>query len=99
MATEEVSGHANPAGPENGRLDVTADNSIKDMRDTLAWARADTIVVNAKVITADTEFSIAEAVAIRDGKFVAVGRKSDIESSPGLERTSSMQVVAPSFRD
>jgi predicted amidohydrolase YtcJ len=99
---EEVSGHANPAGPQNGRLDVTAGNSIKDTRDTLAWAHADTIVVNAKVITADTEFSIAEAVAIRDGRFVAVGRKSDVEQLAG-SRTNIIdaggRIVIPGLID
>ena len=39
---------------------------------------ADIILINGKVITADNDFSIAEAVAIRDGKFLAVGDSNDI---------------------
>lgn len=48
-----------------------------------AWAQADTVVVNGKVITADTAFSIAEAVAIRDGRFLAVGTNAEIRSFAG----------------
>ena len=43
-----------------------------------AWRTADAAIVNAKIITADDGFSIAEAVAICDGKFVGIGsRKAD----------------------
>ena len=34
---------------------------------------ADTVLYNGKILTADEKFSIVEAVAIRDGKFLAVG--------------------------
>ena len=33
----------------------------------------DTILLNGKMVTVDEDFSIAEAVAIKDGKFIAVG--------------------------
>ena len=33
----------------------------------------DTILVNGNIVTVDADFSIAEAVAIREDKFVAVG--------------------------
>lgn len=36
-------------------------------------AAPDTIFFNGKIVTVDEKFSIAEAVAIRDGRFVAVG--------------------------
>ena len=39
---------------------------------------ADVVLYNGEVITADGDFSIAEAVAIRDGKFLAVGDTDDI---------------------
>ncbi|MFM9968704.1 MAG: amidohydrolase [Burkholderiales bacterium] len=38
----------------------------------------DTILYNGKVVTVDGKFSIAEAVAIRDGKFVAVGSNNQV---------------------
>lgn len=39
---------------------------------------ADRILLNAKVITVDSGFSILEAVAIRDGKFICVGSDEDV---------------------
>jgi predicted amidohydrolase YtcJ len=39
---------------------------------------ADTILYNGKIITVDKDFSIAEAVAIKDGKFVAVGKRKEV---------------------
>ena len=41
---------------------------------------ADLIVTNANVITVDEPFSSAEAFAVADGKFVAVGSKKEIQS-------------------
>jgi predicted amidohydrolase YtcJ len=39
---------------------------------------ADLIVHNGRVLTVDAQFSTAEAVAIRGGKIVAVGRNADV---------------------
>ncbi len=39
---------------------------------------ADLIVHKAKVVTVDAKFSIAEAIAVRDGRIVAVGANDDI---------------------
>jgi hypothetical protein len=39
---------------------------------------ADVVLINGKVLTADQDFTIAEAVAIPDGKIMAVG-----SSEPG----------------
>ena len=47
------------------------------------WAYADTMIVNARVITADAAFSIAEAVAIKDGRFAAVGSRAELEALCG----------------
>jgi predicted amidohydrolase YtcJ len=41
-------------------------------------AEADLILHGGKIITADSRFSIADAVAIRNGKITAVGRNSDV---------------------
>ncbi|UCD38619.1 MAG: amidohydrolase, partial [Fidelibacterota bacterium] len=43
----------------------------------------DHILVNGKIVTVDTSFSIAEAVAIQKGEFVAVGSSHDIEELAG----------------
>jgi predicted amidohydrolase YtcJ len=40
--------------------------------------KADLIVYNARVYTVDDNFSIAEAIAIRDGKILAVGKNLEI---------------------
>ena len=40
---------------------------------------ADLLVINAKIYTVDEEFSTAEAVAIKDGKFLAVGTTEDLQ--------------------
>ncbi len=41
------------------------------------------VVVNAKVVTADERFSIHQAVAIRDGKFLAVGTNDQVRALAG----------------
>lgn len=42
-------------------------------------AGADMILFNGKIITVDDQFSIAQAVAIADGRIVAVGRDEDLK--------------------
>ena len=44
---------------------------------------ADTILTNGKIVTVDRQFSIAQAVAVRDGKFLAVGSNAQIEALAG----------------
>jgi predicted amidohydrolase YtcJ len=41
------------------------------------------VLYNGKIITADDDFTIAEAVAIRDGKFLAVGSSKEILALAG----------------
>ncbi|MBI3078210.1 MAG: amidohydrolase family protein [Deltaproteobacteria bacterium] len=41
------------------------------------------VLVNGKVVTVDDRFSIREAVAIRDGKFLAVGTSAEIRALAG----------------
>jgi predicted amidohydrolase YtcJ len=48
-----------------------------------SWAYADTLIVNARVITVDAAFSVAEAIAIRDGRFIAVGSRAEVEVLSG----------------
>jgi predicted amidohydrolase YtcJ len=43
----------------------------------------DSIFLNAKVVTVDAAFSIAEAVAIRDGKFLSIGTTREIQALAG----------------
>src|SRR4051794_1854800 len=44
----------------------------------LSAANADLILHNGKIVTADQRFSVAEAVAIRDGRIIAVGKNADL---------------------
>ena len=46
-------------------------------------AYADIIFYNGKILTADEEFTIEEAVAIRDGKFLAVGSSERVLAMAG----------------
>ena len=41
----------------------------------------DTIIINAKVTTLDRENPLAQAVAIRDGKFLAVGSEAEVRAA------------------
>src|SRR5206468_5682152 len=63
---------------------------------------ADTILVNGHVITVDSSFSIAEAVAIKDGRFAAVGANAAIRKLAGPDtRVIDLQgrTVIPGLAD
>lgn len=61
----------------------------------------DSIVFNAKIYTVDKNFSNAEAFAVKDGKFVAVGNTSDILASYEAENKIDVagKTVFPGFID
>ncbi len=44
---------------------------------------ADLVVVNGAILTVDADFSVAEALAVRDGRIVAVGSDADIRALVG----------------
>ena len=44
---------------------------------------ADMVILSAKVVTVDEEFSIHEAIAIKDSQFIAIGSNSKIEKYIG----------------
>ena len=44
---------------------------------------ADTILYNGKILTADNSFTVADAVAVRDGRFMAVGQTATIQRMAG----------------
>jgi len=51
---------------------------------TPLWAQnADTILINGKIVTVDAQSSIQEAIAIRDGKIMAVGKTADVQKLRG----------------
>ncbi|MFL6763389.1 MAG: amidohydrolase [Sphingomicrobium sp.] len=65
-------------------------------------AGADMIIRNAKIVTVDSGFSIAQAAAIKDGKFVAVGSNAAVMKNAGpATRIVDMggKTVLPGFND
>jgi hypothetical protein len=50
--------------------------------------QADTVLYNGKIVTVDANFLIVQAVAIRDGKFIAVGTDREIQALVGPTTTS-----------
>ncbi len=44
---------------------------------------ADMILINGKVVTVDKDFSIKQAIAVKDGWIVAVGTNADIQKFAG----------------
>ena len=63
---------------------------------------ADTILVNGKIVTVDAQSSTREALAVRDGVIVAVGRSADIRKLAGPKtRTIDLQgrTVIPGLID
>ena len=62
----------------------------------------DTILYNAKIVTVDEDFSIAQALAIKDGRLVAVGSDSQVlalagESADQIDLEG--KTVLPGFYD
>src|SRR5687767_12575749 len=65
-------------------------------------ADADLIVRRAKVVTVDAMFSVAEALAVRDGKIVAVGSDADVMKHKGPKTTvidADGKMVLPGLMD
>ncbi|HET7576780.1 MAG TPA: amidohydrolase [Sphingomicrobium sp.] len=65
-------------------------------------APADLIIRDAHIVTVDPKFSIAEAAAVRDGKFIAVGGDAEVMKSAGPEtRVVDLhgKTVLPGFND
>lgn len=63
--------------------------------------KADLLVTNARIYTADSSFSTADAFAIKDGKFLAVGSTQDLANQYDAETTADLkgQPVYPGFYD
>ena len=63
----------------------------KGMGTMTAEFTPDLILSNGKIVTVDGQFSIAEAVAVFDGKIVAVGKDSDVSGLAG-NRTQTVDL-------
>lgn len=64
-------------------------------------ATADLLIVNARIYTVDSQFTTASAMAIRDGKILAVGTDSEITNQyTGREKINARgQFIYPGFID
>jgi len=66
------------------------------------WAAADMILTGGTVVTVDNEFGIAEALAIKDGRIIAVGSAAEVAAlaGPGT-RTIDLagKTVIPGLQD
>ena len=63
--------------------------------------KADLLIYNATIYTVDSAFSMAEAIAIKDGKIVAIGKTIDLEKKyEAKERTDAQgKFIYPGFID
>lgn len=68
-------------------LASAASTALVTATESFAMTAKDMILINAKVTTLDRENPVAEAVAIRDGKFLAVGREQDVRAAAGPDAT------------
>lgn len=63
---------------------------------------ADMIITNGKILTVDEQFTIAEAVAIKDDKIIAVGSNNDIRKLAGRQSKiidAAGKTVIPGLND
>ncbi len=63
--------------------------------------KADLILRNAKIYTVDAQFSIGQAMAIRDGKILEIGRENEILNKYRYDDVFDAQTrpVFPGFID
>lgn len=76
--------------------------SLQDVADLVAPKPAITTIYTAKeFITMDSRLSRAEAVAVKEGRFIAVGKLADVQAAAGkdakLNRTFADKVVIAGF--
>ena len=55
------------------------------MTASLAPAQSTTVLFNGKILTVDPKSSTAEAVAVRDGRIVAVGKSAELRKMAGSQ--------------
>jgi predicted amidohydrolase YtcJ len=67
---------------------VITTSSIANAQSPLLLNYADTVLINGQVLTVDQNFTVAEAMAIRDGRILAVGKNNEILdlAGPATER-------------
>ncbi|SNR77525.1 amidohydrolase [Lutibacter flavus] len=63
--------------------------------------KADTTIINANIYTVNNNFDKAEAIAIKDGKIIAVGTNEEIQNTYASTFTNNVQgkTIVPGFID
>src|SRR5258707_6243245 len=63
------------------------------------WATPDLVVLNARIYTMDPTRPLAEAFAVKDGRFVALGSTHDIKGLAGETQNNAAQQmnIVPGF--
>jgi predicted amidohydrolase YtcJ len=74
-----------------GRTTLMTISAHIDVRtvDSRILGYPDSIFLNARVVTADSAFSIAEAVAIRDGRFLSIGTTREVQALAGPDTVTT----------
>jgi predicted amidohydrolase YtcJ len=76
--------------------------TVTGMTSPVRVGEADLLLFNGKIITVNSSFSIAQAVAVRDGRIIAVGSNKEVEryAGPATRRINLRhQIVTPGFID
>ncbi len=63
--------------------------------------QADLVVYNAKIYTVDNQFSVEEAMAVKDGKIISIGTNDWVRNSfsAGTELDANKKFIYPGFID
>src|SRR5580700_10359530 len=85
-------------GMRGARAAAGARAAVSALRD---WTAPDLVVVNAKIYTMDPTQPVAEAFAVKEGRFVALGSTRDIKGLAGNAQTIDAQhmTIVPGFID
>ena len=64
-------------------------------------SNVDRLLINARIYTVDSLFSVCEAMAIRDGKIIATGTTAELQSKYKADTVEDMQgrTIVPGFND
>jgi hypothetical protein len=90
------------AGASAAGLGLTGANARAQSGGTIDATRPDLILVNGRVLTMDDDLPRAEAFAVKNGRFVAIGSNADVRNlaAPGTEVLDAENLtVTPGFID